>query len=198
MEAPRQISAYLSMYSPSFLVNAKNEAKERGMRSFQAVPPAYREVVEDMFETVCNSWEMTTLPLPNRVVKPRESWPARVPMLVQVDDKRQVQFLHVSCTYEGLRSAGGRSEAHVRLTGVVKMREQRGDVQLGKVSGHALVDVDGGFLRLIKVTISTEVDTGSSDLRMLLTEECMIVREEGNTQRIRPAQPLPRKGNKGK
>ena len=36
----------------------------------------------DLFETVSQTWQMTTVPLPNRLVKPGESWSSRIPWLV--------------------------------------------------------------------------------------------------------------------
>src|SRR5262249_31166667 len=84
---PPQAQQLLSQYSPTFLVDASNAGKERGRRTFDAVVPLYRDVVENMFETVCNTYESTNLPLPNRMVRPLESWPARMPKLVMASGK---------------------------------------------------------------------------------------------------------------
>jgi hypothetical protein len=184
-EAPAAIGTYLSMFSPSFLVDANNRARERGNRSFAAVPPPHREAVEQLFEAVCNTWEVTTLPLPNRLVRPQESWPARVPMLVLVEGKREVRFLHVTCTYEGSRTANGRTEAFVRLEGVVRGRDAHAENVLGKVAGHALVDVEKGFLTQIKTVISCEVDSGNAGVRVLVTDESVVDRTEGNPRNIK-------------
>ena len=141
--------------------------------------------MEELFESVCNTWEVTTLPLPNRRMRPQESWLARVPMLVLVEGKREVQFLHVTCTYEGVRTVGDRTQAFVRLAGLVKGREAHAEMVLGKVTGHALVDVEKGFLSQVKTTISCEVETGNADVRVLVTDESVVDRVEGNTQDIK-------------
>src|SRR5262249_23728566 len=139
MELPGELSAYLARYSPSFLVNGKNEAKERGNRTFEAVPVEAREIVEALFENVCNTWEITTIPFPNQTVKPQQSWQARVPMLVLAEKQRHVQFLHLNCTYEGSRQNAGRTEAVIRLEGGVRGRGARSEMVLGTVTGSGVI-----------------------------------------------------------
>ncbi len=74
---PRQAQTILSQYSPTFLVDGSNACKERGKRNFQVITPLYRDIVESMYETMCNTYESTILPLPNRTVQPLETWSAR-------------------------------------------------------------------------------------------------------------------------
>jgi S1-C subfamily serine protease len=185
LQAPPDFTTYLSKFSPSFLVDANNRAKERGNRVFTSVPAGARETVESFFETVCNTWEITTIPFPNRMVSAGDRWPARVPMLTLVEGKREVQWLHLVCTYEGTRTAAGRSEAFVRLDGVVRGRGALANTNLGKVSGHALFDVEKGFISKVKVTITTEVDSGGAGLRLVVTDDSIVERVEGDTRGIR-------------
>jgi S1-C subfamily serine protease len=191
---PPEINAHISLYSPAFLVDFYNKARERrnyNDKAFETVPRDDRATVQSLFYTVCNTWEATTIPLPNRSVEPGKTWPATIPMLhLDEDTGRKSQVvLQVSCTYEGLRTVGGRKEAYIRLAGVAKGTGPRREMVLGKVSGHALFDVDRGFHRETKVTISTEIDTGRVGVRILVTDERTVTREEGNTQGIKPATP---------
>ena len=67
---------------------------------------------------------------------------------------------------------------------MVKGRGAHAEVVLGKVSGHALVDVEKGFLSQVKTTIRCEVETDNADIRVLVTDESVVDRVEGNTQNI--------------
>lgn len=177
---PRQAQALLSQYSPTFLVDAGNACKERGKRNFNIIAPLYRDTVERMYETICNTYESTTLPLPNRTVQPLESWPARMPMLVLLRGKRQIQDIHLTCNFEGVRSVAGHSEAYIGLSGVVKGRGPRAALVLGKATGHAHFDVEKGFLTLVTLTVHSELENEEAGVRILVNDESTIRREEGN------------------
>jgi S1-C subfamily serine protease len=183
---PAQAYTLLSQYSPTFLVDAGHALKERGNRDFRVIPQQYRDSVEGIYEMVCNTYEATTLPVPNRVVRPAESWPAQVPMLVLAEGKRSIQHLHLTCTYEGLRSVGGRNEAFIAVSGVAKGRAPRAE-ELGKVKGHALLDVEKGFFTLVRLTVNSELEDEDEGLRILVSKELVVNRAEGNTQGITPA-----------
>ena len=193
---PPQAQAILSLYSPTFLVDASHACKERGKRDFQILNPQFRDAVESMYETVCNTYEATTLSVPNRMVQPLESWPAHMPLFVLLEGKRQIRELHLTCTYEGMQSAPGRNEAFLGLSGEVKGRGDRAALVLGKVKGHALFDVDKGFLTLVHVTVNSEVEVEDKRVRVLVIDENVLTRSEGNSLGIAPAradQPGPRK-----
>jgi S1-C subfamily serine protease len=184
---PAQAQAVLSQYSPTFLVNDSNACKERGNRNFDIIAPAYRDIVESMYETICNTYEETTLPLPNRTVQPLETWQAQIPMLVLIRGKRQVQDIFVTCTYEGVRSESSRREAYIGLSGAVKGRGPRADLVLGKARGHALFDVEKGFLTLVTLTVRSELENEEAGVRILVSDESTIRRSESNRLGIRAA-----------
>jgi S1-C subfamily serine protease len=184
---PPQANAALSLFSPTFLVSFNNSTIERGGRDFRVLKQPYRDTVENMYENVCNTFETTTLPFPNRAVRPLESWPARVPMLVRVEGKRQIHDLHLTCTYEGVRTASGRPEALLALSGVVKGRGPGADDVLGLVKGQALVDVDGGFLSRVQVRVDSEVEIEEKGLRALVSQESVLSCSEGNSLGIKAA-----------
>jgi hypothetical protein len=187
--APPQLGAHTARFAPRLVVGLRGEIRAIVVpRDFNVVPPPYREAVGDFFETVSNTWQMTTVPLPNKETKPGEAWTARIPWLVVTGKTKESYALVLTCTYEGLRtSQPGRNEAYIRLSGVVKGPKKSGDKTLGKVSGHALFDVDKGFHREVKALISSETDTGDSKVRVLVTDERTVTREEGNTRGIKPA-----------
>jgi predicted Zn finger-like uncharacterized protein len=182
---PLTVQQMVAQFSPTFLVAPDHACKERGKRNFNVVPGQVREIVEQLYEKVCNTFEATTLPVPNRSLQPLETWPARLPMFVVVQekgkDKRAIQDMVVTCTYEGVRSTLGRKEAFVSLTGVVKGRGARANLDLGKVKGSALFDVDLGYLTQVNMTVNTEVEVEDSDVRILVTQESTVNRTNGNS-----------------
>jgi hypothetical protein len=108
-------------------------------------------------------------------------------MLVRARGKRQIQDIHVTCTYEGLRTTAGRPEAYIGLSGVVKGRGQRASLVLGKAQGHALVDTEKGFLTFVTLTVRSELELEESGVRILVDDESTVRRSEGNTLGIRAA-----------
>jgi hypothetical protein len=188
--APPQFGAQTARFSPRLELGRLGEI--RGIivpSNFNTVPPLYRETVADFFETLCNTWQMTTVPLPNRELRPGDNWPSRIPWLVSNGKRKESYAVELICTYEGMRNTGpGHSEARIHLSGLVKGPMKGGKREtLGKVRGHALFDVERGFHREVKLRISTEIDTGNSKARLLLTDERIVTREEGNTRGIKPA-----------
>jgi hypothetical protein len=179
---PPQAIDWLSKYSATFMVNDNHMCRERGKRTFNGLPASVRQTVESLFETVCNTFEATTLPLPNKMLEPMQTWEARLPTFVLIQNRRQQQNLHLTCTYEGLRSANGRQEAFINLSGVVRGTRTKAKEVLGKVKGHAAFDVEGGYLTLVKVTVENEVEleTPDASLRVLVSEESILTRIEGN------------------
>ena len=172
------------------------------MSNFNAIRSAEdRETVAGMLDTVCNTFESTTVPLPNRTLQPLETWTAQIPMLVNLRGKRQVQDIHVTCTYEGVQSVSGRNEAFILLAGEVKSRASRTIIRtprgvqttttagqtLGKARGEARFDVDRGFLTYVKLTVISEVDSDDSGLRVLVNGETSITRRDGNLLGIKAA-----------
>jgi hypothetical protein len=95
---PPRAKELLTQFSPTFLVDAGNAAKERGLRNFNVLPPAQRETVEGLYETVCNTYEATTLPVPNRALQPQETWQAKLPLFVLVKGKRQMHDILLTLT----------------------------------------------------------------------------------------------------
>jgi len=133
-----------------------------------------------MYETVCNTYEATTLPLPNRVMQPRESWPASMPMFVLARGKRQLQDIFVTCTYEGVHDTTDGLEAHIALSGVVKGRGARSSLSLGKARGYARFNIEKGFLTLVHLTVRSEVENEDAGVRLLVNDQSIVRRREGN------------------
>jgi hypothetical protein len=115
------------------------------------------------------------------MVQPLESWPARMPMFVLARGKRQLQDIFVTCTYEGVHATKGCSvEARIALSGEVKGRGARSAVALGKARGYARFDVEKGFLTLVHLTVQSEVENEDAGVRLLVNDQSIVHRREGN------------------
>jgi S1-C subfamily serine protease len=202
MGSPPQIQSILSQFSPTFLVDATHACRERGIRNFNVIRAEDdREIVSNMFETVCNTFESTTLPLPNRMMQPLEAWQTRMPMLVTLRGKRQVQDVHVTCTYEGVRTVDGHNEAFILLVGEVKSRSQTvitrtptgnrttttAGQTLGKAKGEARFDIERGYLTYVNLSVISEVESEESGLRVLVNNQSTVTRREGNQYGLKAA-----------
>jgi predicted Zn finger-like uncharacterized protein len=185
-EAPEALGEFVTQFQPSYLVLGDNSVKEFGRpTSFVSVPETHRKQVTKFFEAVCNTWEVTSVPLPNRSVRPQDTWPGKIPMFVTIGPKKELLTLDVTCTYEGTRSLDGVERGYILLAGVVRgVGKNIGDIY-GKVSGHAHVDLATGVFSQVKTTISFEIETGNAGLRILVNDENVVDRVDGNTQDIR-------------
>jgi predicted Zn finger-like uncharacterized protein len=207
-EAPAILGTLVNRLSPSYLITPDHSVKTFVRPSLNGVPADYQDVVQDLFDTVCNSYEVTTIPLPNRMVTPQDTWTAKVPMLIStgapqqqrvrvgtrvvirtIPARKEARSLNLTCTFEGMRVVSGSPLAHVRLSGVVNGVGPKAKEVYGKVTGHALVDLTSGMLSRVSTTISQELE-GEDDVRLLVTNENTIDRVPGNTQGIKPPPPI--------
>ncbi len=180
LQPPPSAVSLLKQFSPTFMVTNANSCKERGKRNFNGLAPDQRDTVEGLYETLCNTYESTTLPLPSRMLNPQETWTARMPMFVLARGKRQIQDIHVTCTYEGLHASNDGTEAHITLSGVVKGRGPRAGGALGKASGKARFHVEKGYFTLVHLTVSSEVEVEESGVRVMVNDHSIVKRREGN------------------
>jgi len=177
-EAPRTIS---SMYF-SFLVSPEGAFQERGQPSaLGKLPFAVRREAVDIYNRIALCYEATGLTLPSRAVQPLETWTARVPLMVVPERSLSRMDLHLNCTYEGRRQTQGKNVAFVRLSGEVRGREANNQAD-GKVIGHALVDLDGGYVAGAELRIASEFGAGEVLVRKSFSIQ--VTREAGNPRML--------------
>jgi hypothetical protein len=122
--------------------------------------------------------------MPNRQVKPMETWQAKVPTIVGKGPTQKVLDIELICTYEGLRMADNRNEAVISLVGAIKGRDKKKDREaLGQVVGRATLDLDAGYLSGINMKLSSEVEFDGG-VQVVLSEDIVLTRVTGNTRDI--------------
>jgi S1-C subfamily serine protease len=186
MQPPPQANQILRRYTASWTVNASHSLQSYSRNRFTTLRSAYRDTVIEMYNTICNTYEETTLTLPNRMVAPQETWPAKMPLAIVRDGKRTIQDILVTCTFEGILTVNGRSQACISLKGRVKGRKEQANLELGKVSGYAHIDIDGGFVNRVKLTTMTEIDNEGGGSRVLVQDTSSVERTEGNSLGLKP------------
>jgi S1-C subfamily serine protease len=186
-------TAWVKQLPPRFVANLAGALKERADPNFRALGPGLADDVQDMYQQVCNGFEATCLQAPGRELDPLQTWTTRQPMLISAGVEKEIADMNLTCTLQGVRSHGGRSEAYFTLAGEVKGRGKRLEATGGKVSGHGLFDLDQGFLSHVKLKISSEVDL-TADLRLALTTDIDLTRTAGNVLGIKGPAPRPGPG----
>jgi S1-C subfamily serine protease len=152
-------------------------------------PPDVRTDYTEALNRIANSYEMTCLSVPNRQLQPKETWQARLPMLLTGDGRPEVVDMHLTCTYEGMRQALGRSQAVIGLTGTLKHRQPGRDNVAGKVVGKADFDVGGGYLSLADLKVETEIGGVNANVNHVV--DVNLKRTPGNTLKITLPKPPP-------
>jgi S1-C subfamily serine protease len=190
-QAAPQANEILRRYTASWTVNAGNALQGYTFSKFTNLSGQYREIVMEMYGTIRNTFEQTTLPLPNSSKSPGETWPTKMPFAVIRNGKSTKMDIELTCTFEGVLTVNGRSQACVSLKGRVKGRGALAKVELGKVTGSAHVDIDGGFVSRVKLTTLTELENEDKGARMLVQDTCNLERTEGNSLGLTPPPPPP-------
>jgi len=97
--------------------------------------------------------------------------------------------LLLACTYEGTRTLNGREEALTTFVGRVKGRSKGTENAKGDVTGKYAVDVAGGFVSLVKINVTTEMEGPGGEFRFTYALDVDMDRQPGNPLNI----PVPTK-----
>jgi hypothetical protein len=175
-----------------FLTKPTGDLVTRGQTSLGASSaPNVRAEFDAKLNQLANCYEMTCFALPGREVQPKESWPAKVPILLGNNTRKEQFDMLLVCTMEGLRQAQGQSQAVITLRGTLKGRKTGGLVALaGNVTGKAFFAVDKGYLAGAKLKVDCEVDFDDQTLASYIMD-VDLTRIPGNTASIVPSKDTP-------
>jgi S1-C subfamily serine protease len=120
---------------------------DRFDRALQHSASSFHDKIADLYELVA-------LPLPNRQLKPNETWQVQRPISVLTEGWGERGRLALTFTFEGTRQRAGREEAVIHITGEVS--GPAGQNLRGKATGQAVFDLASG--QLIHAKIDTSVD----------------------------------------
>jgi len=143
----------------------------------------------DMTNRIASSYEMTSLSAPNRQVTPKETWQARLPMILAGENRNETADMLLTCTYEGSRPVKGRLQAMIGLSGNLRTKIAGKTKVHGKVAGKAHFAIEGGYLSEVQLKVETEAGGGYSSASHVV--EVALTRVPGNTLGVVPTPPPP-------
>lgn len=176
----------LKGWGPNFYMDGAGSMKERGDPNvMNSLPSEYQEDVRELYNMSANAFESATLPLPNKLVSPNETWQSKHSMIYIGRSLRLFMDFHLNYKYMGKRSHEGRNEALVTFEGVAKTQNSRTKKinDAGPTNGKAIFDLDKGYWSHVELTIlmssgSDLDDDVSAELEMTLD------RQPGNLRNI--------------
>jgi hypothetical protein len=187
--------------APAFIVLPTAAMKSRISRNLNPkLPIQLRLDFLGCFEQFCSSMEAAMVPIPDRELAPLAKYRTNVALLIGGGPKvgdgggkkgdstviAKTVDLDLLCTYEGARKRNGREEALMTFVGQVKPRSKGTERAKGDVTGKYAVDVDGGFVSMVQIKVSTEIESPDGDFRMTTSLAVDVDRRPGNPLKIPP------------
>lgn len=184
----------IRQFPPSFIVDATNKLRVRIEVSSKAkIPPLVLEQAREHQTHIFNAYEAAHFILPNRNLKPGETWRVQLPLLFKGGVKSELADLVLTCTYEGIRTRNGNPEAVVTFEGPVEGRGAMKTKVDGHVSGKFTFDSKRGFISSVNSSITS--DSAGSDITAVMAFDIELTRVEGNTRKLQlPGGGTPPKG----
>jgi S1-C subfamily serine protease len=153
----------------------------------QSFSPDVRRDFDELADHIANAYELTCLSVPNREVQPRQTWQARLPVMLGAGPKKEIIDVFTTCTYEGSRILEGKQHALITLAGNVRGRNPGVNAVGGKVTGKMHFAIDKGYFSRGTVRIESEGGDGGNSQ----TLEVNMSRVPGNLLNLTPAKPGP-------
>lgn len=184
-ELPRGLGIVRTM-PPTCVIQDTNEIGNFITVSLAPTHPL-REMVSDLNHMVQNPLEAATIKMPNQIVQPMQTFPAKSMMLFRETQKGgKVRSIFVdlmlTCTYQGTRVRDGREEALITFVGNLEGRNEfKGKID-GQLSGKIGFDVAGRFLSLVQLKILSEADFG--DASFVREQDILVNRVAGNPKNL--------------
>ena len=166
----------------------------RGLSTLNAStnqPTAVRSEFDAKMNQMATAYEMACVPFPNREVKAKETWPAKVPITLGENPRKETFDMHLVCTMEGCIREEGKELAVVSVLGELKSRRTAINESYGKVTGKLHFAVDSGFVARANLRMELEVEFGDQALASYIMD-VNVTRVIGNTANITPSKDAPR------
>lgn len=149
--------AGLAFVSQEFTIDSFGNPT-RSISNMAAVPALIKEDVADLHDQIVESLGAITIPVPNRLVNPRETWTGVRPLMLVNEGKPEMAQMEMVYTYDGCRKIGGRDMARISFTGRVIGAKGKEGASGGKVDGTAIFDVADGYVTDARVDVSFDMD----------------------------------------
>lgn len=188
LPADPQIETALRGRLIRYNTNAEGALQKRGTPTVDAAFSVQtRREFDDLVNQLANAYELTCLPMPNRVVQPRETWQAQLPLMTVADGQQGTLNLRVTCTFEGRRVVQDQNQAVITVAGAIY-----GGFPLrslgGTVTGRVCLSLDKGYVSQADFKVEHEYGRGNVFTSRII--EVSLSRAPGNTLGIVPTKPF--------
>jgi S1-C subfamily serine protease len=176
-------------FNYTFTMSSQGKLTEVGNPVWSArIPADIRTDADEVVAMLRNTYETTSITLPNKQTQPLETWTSNITMLLNAGRTKEPVDVALKCTFEGVRSG---KEAFIRLDGDMRPRFRGRDSGAGKVFGHVIFDTERGFITKSQVTVRSEAEF--DNLHAVQSFESVLTRAAGNPRGIKP--PAANSGN---
>ena len=152
------------------------------------VHPRLRADMADFHDQIAQALEMINLAIPNREVKPDETWKTDRPLALFTSTKSDKGIMEITCTYQGVRTRNNRSEAIINLKGEVRGRPGQEFTFGGKAQGQAWFDLEAGQVTQIAVAVMVDINKklpgGKSFIAYGSFDASLVRQSVVNTQKV--------------
>ncbi|HWY88468.1 MAG TPA: serine protease, partial [Gemmataceae bacterium] len=184
---PRMPAAYRTIndHVHGFKCDRAGALSNFGFVKFNFKDAILKEEANDMAAFFLTSYQFISLPLPNRDVQALQTWDSKMRLMLGREKKKEVLDVVLACTYEGSREVSGKNEALVSLMGQIKVLQTELPLirkPTDRVSGYAVVDVAGGFVSELHISLNDERELGG--VFFTRTFEANVSRVPGNIYSI--------------
>ena len=117
------------------------------------------EDANDMAAFFVTSYQLSSLPFPNRSMQPGDTWTPNIRLLLGRGKKKTVLDVALKCTYDGQRTTAGKQEAVASLEGEVKILKSERPIlrkPTDRVTGFAVFDIEKGFVSQLEISLRDE------------------------------------------
>lgn len=146
-----------------------------------------RREFAQLVQYIANAYEDTCLPMPNRLLQPRETWEAVVRLTPGAGPANGELELRVNCTYEGRRTIQDDNQAVITVAGVLW-----GEVPVrpigGVFTGRVYFSIDKGHATRADFKLEHEFGRGNMFTSRII--EVSLTRALGNSLGIVAAKPV--------
>ena len=124
-----------------------------------AVPASFREAMRETHQRVVFSLKALAVPLPNRLMQPKETWTQNkleLPLFTGL--YFAPSSLDMTYTYLGTRMRDGRPEAVIGLSGKIKGPWNHPEGISGRLEGTAVLDLNAGQISQVDVQVNYSME----------------------------------------
>jgi hypothetical protein len=134
-------------------VDLSSEGRIAAQRpDFTRLDAKNRPQVEALSREVIGTLSSAFPPLPDRELKPGDTWPTQAPFLYPSGKSPVKGTFQVTLTYVGVRDRAGRKEAIVELSGQMSPNDKDNSGNaVGRSLGAYAVDVQSGLVRMARI-----------------------------------------------